>query len=214
MVFKKKKAVWEELIIEIFTSLIVLIRYFFYLIFFPYQTVRKISLEKDYYQSLIIFLLIFSYFKFAYFLKNKPYPATLTFSVFLFHFFLTLIFFFCLGNLITRKRKKEISFLSLLVTFSYSLLPTLIWFGSVSLLYLFLPPPRSPSFLGVSFSVFFIAFSLSLLIWKMILVFLSLRFSLRLNFYQIIYLWLLYFLWFIPYSFGLYYLRIFKIPFI
>ncbi len=209
----KLKIIWKKSLVELFTSFILVLRNFFGLIFFPYKTVRRLSFEDDYFQIFFIFFFVFCYFKFAYFLKNKPYPATLTFLIFLVNLFLTLEFFYRLGLIINKKRK-DVSFRSLFFTFSYSLLPTLFWFSSVSLLYIILPPPRTTSFLGISFSIFFLAFSLSLLAWKLILVFLSLRFSLKLNFYQIIYLLILYLIWFLPYSVILYRFRIFKIPFI
>ena len=208
MVFKK-----EQILVNFITSLILVFRNFFFLIFYPYKTMRKISLEKDYWQILIIFFLVFLYFKLSYFLKDKPYPASFTFFTFLVNFFLTAGFFYFLSKFI-KKKDSVTSFKSLLFSLSYSLFPTLIWFESVSLLYLILPPPRTTSILGISFSIFFIAYSLSLLFWKLILVFLAIRFSLRLSFYQILYLWFLYLLWFIPYSILLYQAKLFRLPFI
>ena len=171
---------------------------------------RKISQEKDYGQALILFLTIFLYFKFAYFLRDKPHPATLTFLVFTMHFALTVAFFYVLSRLSDSKIKLS----SFIFTLSYSLIPTLIWFASSSILYIIVPPPRSFSILGKGFSIFFIAYSISLLAWKMILMYLALRFSTRLGFYRIMYLMVLFLLWFIPYSILLYYLKIFRIPFI
>ena len=208
MVFKK-----EKILVNFITSLILVFRNFFFLIFYPYKTMRKISLEKDYWQILIIFFLVFLYFKLSYFLKDKPYPASFTFFTFLVNFFLTAGFFYFLSKFI-KKKDSVTSFKSLLFSLSYCLFPTLIWFESVSLLYLILPPPRTTSILGISFSIFFIAYSLSLLFWKLILVFLAIRFSLRLSFYQILYLWFLYLLWFIPYSILLYQAKLFRLPFI
>jgi len=208
MVFKK-----EQILVNFITSSILVFRNFFFLIFYPYKTMRKISLEKDYWQILIIFFLVFLYFKLSYFLKDKPYPASFTFFTFLVNFFLTAGFFYFLSKFI-KKKDSGTSFKSLLFSLSYSLFPTLIWFESVSLLYLILPPPRTTSILGISFSIFFIAYSLSLLFWKLILVFLAIRFSLRLSFYQILYLWFLYLLWFIPYSILLYQAKLFRLPFI
>lgn len=202
-----------DLIIDLTASFILVVKNFLLLIFYPYKTMRKLSLNFDYYQLVIIFFSVFAYFKWAYFLKDKPYPATLTFSVFLINLFLTLAFFWFLTKIIIKNKIKQ-SFKSLIYTFSYSFFPTLIWFGSVSFLYILLPPPRTTSILGILFSIFFLTFSLTILIWKIILVFLSLRFSLKLTFYQIIYFLLLYLIWFFPYSVFLYYFRLFRIPFI
>ena len=171
---------------------------------------RNISLEVDYLQILIILITIFAYFKFAYFLRDKPYPATLTFSIFVLHFLFTGIFFYLLGK-ISRNKIKLSTFI---FTLSYSLIPTLIWFASNSLLFVFVPPPRSLSILGKGFSIFYIAYSTSLLAWKIILVYLALRFSTKMGFYRIVYMMSLFLLWFIPYSILLYQLKIFRIPFI
>jgi hypothetical protein len=81
-------------------------------------------------------------------------------------------------------------------------------------LYILFPPPRFPTLLGKGFSIFFIAFSISLLIWKFILFYLALRFSTKLSFFRLIYLIFLYLTWFVPYSFLLYYFKIFRVPFI
>lgn len=171
---------------------------------------RKISEEKDYSQVFILFLAVFLYFKFAYFLRDKPYPASLTFLVFFINFFLVIAFFYSLGWLTDRK----IRFSSFIFTLAYSLFPTLIWFGSSSIMYIIVPPPRSLSILGKGFSIFFIAYSVSLLAWKMILLYLALRFSTRLGFYRIAYMLTLFLAWFIPYSILLYQLRLFRMPFI
>jgi len=204
MVSKKKY------LIDFLISLILVIKNFFSLIFYPYKTMRKISLEKDFRQIFFIFLLVFCYFKFVYFLKDNPYPAIFTFFVFFINFFLMTGFFYFLAKIL----KYEIKFVSLIFTFSYSIFPTLIWFFSTSFFYLVLPPPRTTSFLGKLFSIFFITYSLSLLFWKIILFYLSLRFSTKQNFYRIIYMTLIFLLWFTPYSIFLYHFKIFRIPFI
>jgi len=199
-----------RLIINLLIDLILVIKNFFLLIFLPYKTIRKVCLKKDYYQIGFIFLLVFVYFKFIYYLRDKPYPASLIFIIFLINFFLTSGFFYWLSWLFNKKIKYS-SFLS---TLSYSLIPTLIWFLATSVFYILLPPPRTLSFLGKGFSIFFITFSLSLLVWKLILFYLSLRFSSKLGFYRIMYMIFLYLVWFLPYSILLYYLRLFRVPFI
>ena len=170
---------------------------------------RKIEREKDYYQLGIIFLLVFIYFKFIYFLRNNPYPATFVFIIFLINFLLTTGFFYLVS-----KNSGKVNFKSFVFTFSYSLFPTLIWFICNSILYVLLPPPRTLSFLGKGFSIFFVAFSLSLLAWKLILVYLSLRFSSRLGIYRILYMIFLYMIWFIPCTIFLYHFKLFRVPFI
>lgn len=172
---------------------------------------RKISVEKDYYQLAVIIGLIFLYFKFIYFLRDKIYPATLVYFLFIFNLSLTVFFFYSLSRLFN---KNIIKFSSFVFTFIYSLFPTLIWFLSTSILYIFLPPPRTFSLMGKGFSILFIAYSLSLLIWKFILVYLALRFSSKQNFLRIISMIILYLIWLIPYSILLYQFKLFRIPFI
>lgn len=167
-------------------------------------------MEKDFMQVFILFALVFMYFKFAYFLRSDAYPATLIFSIFLFNFCITVIFFYFLN----RFSHKPVQLSSLIFTLSYSLVPTLVWFISNSILYLIIPPPRTFSILGKAFSGFFTAYSLSLLAWKVILFYLTIRFSAKVNFYRAVYQIILYLSFFLPYSFLLYHFRIFRIPFI
>ena len=174
---------------------------------------RNVSKERDLFQPVIILGIIFIYFKFIYYLRDKIYPATLIYLLFLTNFLLTVAFFYLLSKLFS-KNKEEIKFLSFISTFVYSLFPTLIWFLSTSILYIFLPPPRTFSIIGKGFSIFFITFSLSLLIWKFILVYLAVRFSSKQSFFKIILMIALYLIWFIPYSILLYQFKLFRIPFI
>lgn len=171
---------------------------------------RKISLEDDKNQITIIFFVVFLYFEIANKIRAYTISPILTYGIFLINFSLAILFFYALGRLL----KQEVKLKSLIFTFSYSLFPTLIWFITNSLFYFFLPPPRTTSLVGNLFSIFFIAFSLSLLLWKIILFYLSLRFSLKLNFYKIVYSIILFLAWFLPYSLFLYFLRIFRVPFI
>lgn len=201
---------FESIVASITASFLILIRRFILLIFQPYQTVRKIGQEKDYLQVIIILLLTLVYFILSGAIRQTTIPVIIIYGIFLGNFIMTIGFFYLLAKL----SKKDITLSSFIFTFSYSLLPTLIWFSANSLFYHFLPPPRTTSIWGKSFSVFFIAFSLSLLFWKIILVYLSLRFSAKQHFYRIVYYIILYLSVLTPYSFFLYQLRIFRIPFI
>jgi hypothetical protein len=181
---------------------------------------RKITQEKDWWQVIIICGLVYAYFIFANIVRKKTLQPLIissssfvSFVFFLLTFFLTVGFFCFMGKKICRDVINHVS-TSLIFTFSYSLLPTLIWFFSTSFSYFVLPPPRTYSILGQSFSLVFISFSLVLLFWKIILFYLSLRFSLKFNFYQILYTTLLFLIWFWPYSVVLYKLKIFRVPFI
>lgn len=204
---------FKKILVNFLTSFLIVINRFIGLIFNPYKTIRYISEEKDLFQPAIIIGIIFTYFKFIYYLRDKIYPATLIYLLFIINFLLTIFFFYLLSKLFS-KNKKEITFSSFVFTFSYSLLPTLIWFLSTSILFIFLPPPRTFSILGKGFSILFVAYSLSLLVWKFILIYLSIRFSSKQNFFRIIYMIALYLIWFIPYSIFLYQFKLFRVPFI
>ncbi|MDH7476110.1 MAG: hypothetical protein QHH09_01405 [Microgenomates group bacterium] len=201
---------FKKLSAEIIASLIIVLRRFIFLIFTPYKTLRKISLEKDWSQILIIFFMVYLYFNFAYLLRESIFSPNLIFIIFLINFFFTCLFFY----IISRFFNKETSFDSFVFSLTYSLFPTLVWFFGNSLFYFILPPPRRLTLGGKIFSIFFIAFSVSLLIWKLILFFLSIRFSSRLGFYKVFYFILLYLCFLIPLSILFYYLKIFRIPFI
>ncbi len=171
---------------------------------------RKISRENDYWQIAWIMLLIWAYFKFVYYVKNVSYPATFIFIVFLIQFALTILFF----HIFTSFSSKESSLKSFTFTMVYSLFPTFIWFLANSILYLILPPPRTNSVSGITFSIVFISFSVAILIWKIILTYLAVRFSSKLPFYRIVYAMILYLCVLSPYIIVLYKLKLFRVPFI
>ena len=204
---------FKKILVNCLSSFLIVINRFIGLIFNPYKTMRRVSEEKDYYQPAFITGIIFIYFKFVYYLRDKIYPATLIYFLFIINVLLTIIFFYLLSKLFS-KNKKEITFSSFVFTFSYSLFPTIIWFLSTSILFIFLPPPRTFSILGKGFSIFFVAYSLSLLMWKIILIYLAIRFSAKQNFFRIFYMMTLYLSWFIPYSIFLYQFKLFRVPFI
>lgn len=171
---------------------------------------RKISSDADLSQAAILLLCVFLYFLLSSRLRSLYHSPLIIFSVFLINFLATTFFFYLGAKIINR----EGNWSSFIMTFTYSLWPTLIWFITNSGLYYVLPPPRTLSVWGKSFSIVFIAFSISLLCWKIILVYLAIRFSGKLNFYRTVYLILLYLCWFIPYSILLYHLKLFRIPLI
>ncbi|OIP84403.1 hypothetical protein AUK04_02435 [Candidatus Roizmanbacteria bacterium CG2_30_33_16] len=201
---------FSQYIISFFTSLLIVVRRFIFLIFLPYKTIRKISLENDWLQAIIILFSILIYFTVSNKLRVLYYSPFIIYLVFVINFIISTCFFYYGAKIL----KSKVNWQSFVMTFSYSLFPTLIWFITSSGLYYVLPPPRTLSILGKSFSILFIAFSISLLCWKIILMYLSVRFSGRLNFYRTIYLILLYLCWFIPYSLLLYNMKLFRIPFI
>jgi len=72
------------------------------------------------------------------------------------------------------------------VAWAYTLLPTTVWFLVTSILYVLVPPPRTTSALGVTFSIVFLVFSATIFWWKATLAYLALRFSLKLDLARIL----------------------------
>jgi hypothetical protein len=70
---------------------------------------------------------------------------------------------------------------AILLCWGYTLIPTVLWFLVTSLLYVIIPPPRTQSTAGITFSVLFLSFSTVLFFWKFMLSYLALRFGLRLD---------------------------------
>lgn len=184
----------------------------------PYITYRRLAEEKtDVRQSVYIFGLALGYFAFTVFVRSgirNPYLLTMKYnSLFLggaAAFFLMVLFLFLSGKVF----KKQTRLPALILLWSYTLLPTLTWFLFTSLMYLLLPPPRTLSIWGKMYSVFFISFSLSLLLWKIILYYLTLRFGLRLDFWRIGIITAVLTPIITGYSILMYRMGIFRIPFI
>lgn len=176
------------------------------LIFTPYSSMRKISLEGTWHEYIWIL-----FFTVMYFLITNTVHFWINGLVGAFGLYCsTILFFSFLPAPGTSKEKMN----RLTKTWTYTLLPTLIWFYSTLVFYFLIPPPRTTSLLGKSFSVFYIAFSVSLLIWKLILTYLSIRFSLRIHLYRIIYYILIYLALSIPLWIFLYNVGISRIPFV
>jgi hypothetical protein len=167
---------------------------------------RRISIDKDWQDTVWIGILCILYF-----LVTNSVRFWLNGFLGALGLFVGSIFFFSLlpasGTIKERLQR-------MVKTWAYTLLPTLIWFYSTLLFYFLVPPPRTTSLLGKSFSIFYIAFSGSLLVWKLILSYLSIRFSLRVHLYRIIYYLLLYFAFSIPLWIFLYNSGISRIPFV
>lgn len=199
------------------TSCILVIRNTSLLIVSPYKTMRGLVKETDRVQIVILFALVYIYFMFAHTVRMRtlhPFIISLgstpPFLIFLVNFFLVIGFFTVLSQWLGYKTTVT----SLVFSFAYSLIPTLIWFFTTSFLFLLVPPPRTASNLGLSFSLVFTAFSVMMLLWRIQLLYLSLRFATKAPFYRLVYLMFLFGLWFIPYSYLMYYLGIFRVPFI
>jgi hypothetical protein len=183
----------------------------------PYITFRKLAASKNIRQTVFIFLLVLSYFAFATLLRTgmrNPYLLTLKFNMLLFAgligFFGMIVFLYLFGRLLG----SPTSFKTFFLLWSYTLLPTLVWFFVTSILYLIFPPPRTMSILGKLYSIIFISFSMALLIWKLILYYFALRFGARLDLWRIGFISIMLLPLIVIYSLSMYRLGIFRIPFL
>lgn len=192
---------------NVVASSILVINNFSGLIFSPYKTMRKVSLHVDFQQIGIIFFLVFTYYYLVSLLTNHNFANSL---FFLCSFALTVSFFYISGKIL----RADVSFNSLISTWAFSLLPTLLWFSITLILFLLLPPPRTTSILGTSFSMVYIGISLIILWWKITLMYLSIRFSLKTDFWMTLFLMIIYGVWFLPYTYALYFFSVSRVPFI
>jgi len=187
-------------------SFVLFIRRSIGLIFTPYATMRKISLESSWGELVWIFILTITYF-----LITNTVRFWINGLLGALGLFVASILFLSLlpsGGTFWERLNRVFT------TWTYTLLPTLIWFYTTILFYFLIPPPRTTSLLGKSFSVFYIALSVSLLLWKLILVYLSIRFSLRVHLYRVIYYMLIYLTLSIPLWIFLYNSGISRVPFV
>lgn len=187
-------------------SFVITIRRFIGLLFTPYKTMRRITAEGTYKDLTWIY-----FFSFLYFLLSgnvrMEIGGIITMIVLV---FFSVTFFSLLPSSETISQKWK----TVWVTWTYTLFPTIIWFYTTLLFYLVLPPPRTTSFMGMIFSIFYIGFSISLLAWKLILVYLSIRFSLKAHIYRVFYYFLLYITLSIPIWIILYRMGISRVPFV
>ena len=203
---------FEKIISRVGSSIVVFFHRVVRLALSPYKTMRSIARDDDMIQLALIILSIGGYFYIADKLRQYEHHPFLLFSLTLVHFLLTVGFFALLQMATTNE--KEIKIKPALLVFGYALIPTLVWFLANSWLYYVLPPPRTVSLLGKGFSILYISFSIAILIWKIITMYLAVRLVTRFTFYRIFYSLLLYGACMIPYSLFLYSLRLFRIPFL
>lgn len=184
----------------------------------PYATYRRLADEKGrQWHSTFIFLFSIIYFLFASLVrigKANPFLLTIQFNTLFLGGvlgFLTIVLsLFLLGKLVGGKGNIQ----SVFTLWSYTLLPTLVWFFTTSFLYIILPPPRTTSLSGKVYSVVFFSFSLALFFWKVILYYLTLRFGLRIDLFRILFISLVIVLEMVLFSLFMYRLAIFRIPFL
>ncbi len=183
----------------------------------PYETCRRIVEKENPAELLYVGLVLALYFVLASLVKVASFrPFLLTRQFFVLAsaagvtYCLVVILFWGAGRMLGATGKLK----GLAVLWGYSLVPTVLWFFVTSLLYVLLPPPRSPSIQGILFSVFFLVFSVTLFLWKATITYLSLRFGLKVDLGKILIVLALSLPVLGGYSYGMYRLGIFKIPFI
>lgn len=171
---------------------------------------RAVAKEQDIWQIFIIFITIIIYYFGLEHVKNIPYPPFVQFCVVVFNYIGTIAFVYIFSSILAKKPPVQPFF----YLFAYSLIPTIIWFYLNTTLFILVPPPRNVTLLGKIFSIVFITLSVSLLAWKVILLYLAVRFATGLKFYNILFVLTLYISLVIPYSLFLYHAGFFRIPFL
>lgn len=183
----------------------------------PYETYRNIVHHGILWETVWMWAIVSLYFAVTTIVKTpvfRPFFLTKHFLTVLIAAIVGYLLLSCslwiLGRLVGGKGSLREMFLG----WGYTLIPSVLWFFATSLLYVLIPPPRTTSLAGVSFSILYLVFSATLFFWKITLAYLSIRFGMRLDLAKISIVTL----GMIPiigiYSFMMYRLGIFKIPFI
>lgn len=187
-------------------TLIITVRRFIGLLFTPYKTMRTISVEGKRNELTWIYFFSVLYFLLSGNVRAELWGIGTMVGLVLF----SVSFFSLLPTTGAIRNKWE----TLAITWTHTLFPTLLWFYTTLIFYIILPPPRTVSLWGMAFSTFYIAFSASLLAWKLILVYLCIRFSLRAHVYRVLFYILIYITISIPLWITLYRLGMSRIPFV
>lgn len=183
----------------------------------PYETYRRIIDKGSVWELAFIALLVIIYFSLASLVRIaafRPFLLTKQFILLSAAALATYALVVVVVWLVGRRVGGRGTLGGIARGWGYTLLPTVCWFLATSLLYVLLPPPRTTSIAGVAFSVLFLVFSATLFFWKLTLGYLTLRFGLKLDLARILAVvgitspivgaW----------SYGMYRLGIFTVPFI
>lgn len=189
----------------------------------PYQTYRSIAWKPDFRHLAFVVMLVSGYLAFATLvrggLRASPLFLTSSFTQAGFgigiSYIYSVLFIHYVGSWVSAAKKNlSPTLLPLALLWAYTLIPTILWFLSMSLFYYLLPPPRTPSLLGQIASAFFICLSIALLFWKIILYYLTLRFGMRLSLGRIVVFSCLFFPATSLYAWVMYKIGFFRVPFI
>lgn len=183
----------------------------------PYVTVRTIVLSPRIFDSVAILLICFCYFLFVSLIKIPAFHFyLLTKEVLLLSVGVTVGVVLCIGTiaLVASFLHKKVILLGLISGWMYSLIPTVLWFLLTSLLFILFPPPRTETIQGVSFSLLYLLISCVLLGWKIELYYLTLRFSLKMSLKHIIVVSSVLLPVIVCYSYFMYKVSVFRVPFV
>lgn len=183
----------------------------------PYETYRRIVDHGSAWEVVYIAVLVLVYFSFASVVKVaafRPFLLTKQFAVLTTAAALTYLVVVVAVWVVGRSTGGRGRFSRVAIAWGYTLLPTIVWFLMTSLLYVLLPPPRTTSVAGVAFSVLFLIFSATLFFWKLTLGYLTLRFGLKLDLARIMVVVAVVGPIVGAWSYGMYRLGIFKVPFL
>lgn len=163
----------------------------------PYETYRRIIDKGSVWELVFIALfVVVSAFRFV-------FAATATYA-------LVVLLIWIVGQRVGGRGTLK----SVAIGWGYTILPTVCWFFMTSLLYIVLPPPRTMSLAGIAFSALFLVVSVTLLFWKLTLGYLTLRFGLKLDLARILVVAAIVGPIVGVWSWGMYRLGIFRVPFI
>jgi len=183
----------------------------------PYEAYRRIVREGSLYELIYITSLLIFYFALASVVKVaafRPFLLTRQFIVLVSAVVATYCVVICLLWLVGQKMGGKGTLRGVAIAWGYTLVPTVLWFFVTSLLYVVLPPPRTTSLAGIALSALFLAFSATLFLWKLMLGYLALRFGLKLDLARILVVVAVVGPVVGIYSYGMYQLGIFKVPFV
>lgn len=183
----------------------------------PYETSRRIVERSRFGELVFIALISALYFILASIVKIaafRPFVLTREFLILFTGAFLgyagIVVAILAVSRLVGAAPKVS----AIMVSWGYTLFPTVCWFFMTSVLYVLFPPPRTTSGMGVLFSVLFLVVSATFFWWKIMLSYLSLRFALRIDAAKIAVAASVLIPTVIVESYLLYRFGIFKIPFL
>lgn len=170
----------------------------------PFENWRKVANHKNPFIAAPIWVLIIIYFTLSGFIYRKSSLVA----------FLIFAFFIIVFILISFAFRKKLYFRELFNVWSFSYLPTILWFWITFFLFFILPPPRNHDFFGFIFSLIYLFFSLFCLYLKIICLFVVFKYVVKLSLIKTIIFMLA--VWGIVALMGinLYRLHFFRIPFI